>query len=111
MRIGLLVLLGVITALEYICGIAALTAGRIWAPWARHRVLRPQPWGWAQLLGAAMLTIYVLHYGMGVAFPLMGVLALSLIFMITSMVLNHFALKTPRSGAGTSTPTKTIASS
>ncbi|MDJ0347233.1 hypothetical protein QMK19_39230 [Streptomyces sp. H10-C2] len=43
MHTGLLVLLGALTALEYICGIASLTTGRIWAPWARHRVLRPQP--------------------------------------------------------------------
>ncbi|MCZ4096893.1 hypothetical protein G3I60_04235 [Streptomyces sp. SID13666] len=93
---ALWVLLGVVTLLECGCGIAALTTGRIWVPWARHRVLRPKPWGWAQLLGAAMLSIYPLHFGLGVNIPVMAVLAFSLILMVASTVLNHFALKAPR---------------
>ncbi|NEA59771.1 hypothetical protein G3I60_37850 [Streptomyces sp. SID13666] len=96
MHIALWVLLGLVTLLEYSVGIAAIATGRIWAPWARHRVQRPKPWGWAQLLGATMLTIYPLHFGLGVNIPAMAVLAFSLILMIASTMLNHFALKAPR---------------
>ncbi|MCM2425033.1 hypothetical protein [Streptomyces sp. RKAG337] len=100
MRGALWVLLSVLALLEYSCGIAALATGRIWVPWARHRVLRPKPWGWAQLLGAAMLSIYPLHFGLGVNIPVMAVLVLSVILMIASTVLNHFALKAPRTPPG-----------
>ncbi|MCZ4102318.1 hypothetical protein C8250_042790 [Streptomyces sp. So13.3] len=100
---ALWVLLGLVALLEYSVGIAAIAAiatGRIWAPWALHRVRRPTPWGWAQLLGAAMLTIYPLHFGLGVNIPVMAVLTFSLILMIASAVLNHFALKAPRTPPG-----------
>lgn len=43
-----------------------------------------------------MLTIYPLHFGLGVHIPVMAVLAFSLILMIASTMLNHFALKAPR---------------
>ncbi|MDJ0347232.1 hypothetical protein QMK19_39225 [Streptomyces sp. H10-C2] len=43
-----------------------------------------------------MLTIYALHYGRGLNFPPMVVLAVSLLLLVTATVLNHFALKAPQ---------------
>lgn len=40
---ALWVLLGLVALLEYSVGTAAITTGRIWAPWARHRVQRSKP--------------------------------------------------------------------